>query len=109
MVAIRRGSVTGSMHLGLPVYGDRWALGAGLREQIPPTACGRAYSLADDHSDEEDRIQTIGLAEDILFVVYTERGDDTLLITARLAEPKERRIYYGDSTKYLQGWRRVNS
>ncbi|MHC6204113.1 hypothetical protein ACYULU_13090 [Breznakiellaceae bacterium SP9] len=44
----------------------------------------------------------------VLFVVYTERGDDTLLITARVAEPKERRIYYGDDTKYLKGWRRVN-
>jgi uncharacterized DUF497 family protein len=63
----------------------------------------------DDHSDEEERVQTMGAAEDVLFVVYTERGDDTLLITARFAEPKERRIYYGDSTKYPKGWERVNS
>jgi uncharacterized DUF497 family protein len=63
----------------------------------------------DDHSDNEERWQIMGLAEDILFVVYTECGEDTLLITARIAEPKERRIYYGDSTKYPKGWGRVNA
>jgi uncharacterized DUF497 family protein len=62
----------------------------------------------DDHSDEEERIQTIGLARRVLFVVYTEYGDDTVVITARIAEPKERRMYYGDGTKYPKGWGRVN-
>jgi uncharacterized DUF497 family protein len=63
----------------------------------------------DDHSDEEERWQIMGQAEDVLFVVYTERGDDTLLITARIAGSKERRIYYGDRTKYPKGWERINS
>ncbi|GHU24265.1 hypothetical protein FACS1894172_10520 [Spirochaetia bacterium] len=62
----------------------------------------------DDHSDEEERVQTIGMAKGVLFAVYTERGADTLLITARKAEPHERRIYYGDSTKYPKGWGPVN-
>ena len=42
---------------------------------------------------------------DVLFVVYTERADTTRIISARLAEPFERRIYYGDSE--IHGWRRV--
>jgi uncharacterized DUF497 family protein len=57
----------------------------------------------------EDRWQTLGKVGEVLFVVYTERGEDTLIITARLAEPYERRIYYGNSTKYMETWRRVNS
>jgi uncharacterized DUF497 family protein len=61
----------------------------------------------DDHSDEEERWQTIGMSGQMLFVVYTERGDDTLLITVRLAEPYERRIYYGDSAKHMETWRRA--
>ncbi|WP_010259690.1 BrnT family toxin [Treponema primitia] len=62
----------------------------------------------DDHSDEEERWQIMGMAQQVLFVVCTERGDDTLLITARKAEPKERRIYYGDRTKYPKGWKSIN-
>ena len=60
----------------------------------------------DDSSDDEDRWQTIGFVDDVLFVVYTERGDVTRIISARVAEPFERRIYYGDGE--TQGWRRVN-
>lgn len=44
----------------------------------------------------EDRYITIGLAGDILFVVYTERGTRIRLISARLANARERRVYYGD-------------
>ena len=47
------------------------------------------------HSVEEDRYDTIGLVEDVLFVVYTERHDNIRLISARLATEKERRVYYG--------------
>jgi uncharacterized DUF497 family protein len=62
----------------------------------------------DDSSDEEDRWQTIGLAGKELFVVYTERGDYTWIISARFAEPFERRIYYGNSEIYPRGWQRAN-
>jgi uncharacterized DUF497 family protein len=68
---------------------------------------GCIHRRDDDHSDGEERWQTIGMARQVLFVVYTERGEDTQLITARIAEPKERRIYYGDSTKFPKGWERV--
>ena len=49
----------------------------------------------DDSSISEERYQTIGMANKVLFVVYTERGiDDTHIISARTADPKERRIYH---------------
>jgi uncharacterized DUF497 family protein len=60
----------------------------------------------DDSSDTEDRWQTMGFFDDVLFVVYTERKDITRIISARIAEPSERRIYYGDSE--IHGWQRVN-
>lgn len=46
------------------------------------------------HSIEEDRYNTIGLVNDVLFVVYTERKEKIRLISARLASEKERRLYY---------------
>jgi uncharacterized DUF497 family protein len=63
----------------------------------------------DDSSEYEERWQTIGMAGPMLFVVYTEVGDDdTRLISARFATPKERRIYNGTSKTHSQGWFRVN-
>ncbi len=47
-----------------------------------------------DHSIEEDRFIAIGLVEDVLFVVFTERKDAIRLISARLATEVERRYYY---------------
>ena len=47
-----------------------------------------------DHSDEEDRYNTIGMVWDVLFVVYTERGEVVRIISARKANPKEQRMYY---------------
>lgn len=46
------------------------------------------------HSQDEDRWQVIGMVEDVLFVVYTERDEALRLIMAREASPKERRKYY---------------
>nr|AGS51891.1 hypothetical protein [uncultured bacterium contig00002] len=62
----------------------------------------------DDSSNEEDRWQTMGYFNNVLFVVYTERQDVTWIISARVAEPFERRIYNGDSGSNLRGWERVN-
>ena len=47
-----------------------------------------------EHSVEEDRYNTIGMVNDVLFVVYTERKDNIRLISARLATKTERSIYY---------------
>lgn len=48
------------------------------------------------HSDEEDRYITIGMADDVLFVVYVERRERIRIISARRATRKERRLYYDD-------------
>ena len=50
------------------------------------------YDIA--HSDEEERYNTIGMVRDVLFVVYTERGEYIRLISARKANLKEQRLYY---------------
>ena len=42
-----------------------------------------------EHSLEEDQYNTIGLVDDILFVVYTERKNRVRLISARPANKKE--------------------
>ena len=47
-----------------------------------------------EHSIEEDRYIAIGLVEDILFVIFTERKQSIRLISARLATETERRYYY---------------
>jgi uncharacterized DUF497 family protein len=62
----------------------------------------------DDSSDKEERWQTMGFAGNVLFAVFTERGDITHIISARVAEPFERRIYHGDSKTYSRGWYPVN-
>ena len=49
------------------------------------------------HSYEEDRYNTIGMVDDVLYVVYTERKDRTRIISARLATKPERRLYYDRS------------
>lgn len=48
-----------------------------------------------DHSDEEDRLITIGQSSQkrLLVVVHTERGKKIRLISARKANPAERKKY----------------
>lgn len=48
------------------------------------------------HSKDEDRYITIGLAGEVLFVVYTERRPQIRLVSARLATARERKVYYGN-------------
>ncbi|MBQ7040475.1 BrnT family toxin [Candidatus Saccharibacteria bacterium] len=50
------------------------------------------------HSDTEDRYITIGMVDEILFVVYTERLDSLRIISARIATPSEKEIYYGKNS-----------
>ncbi len=42
----------------------------------------------------EDRWNTIGMVGEVLFVVYTERGDKIRLISARRATREEEQYYY---------------
>lgn len=47
------------------------------------------------HSMEEDRYNVIGMVEELLFVVYTERGKDIVrIISARKATEEECNEYY---------------
>ena len=55
------------------------------------------YDMA--HSGLEERWQTLGTANGVLFAVYTERGERIRIVTARKATSEERRIYHGTSEK----------
>jgi uncharacterized protein len=82
--------------------------------KLPQTTLGTAshsqwrvtYSMTpfamievDDRQDYgEDRYNVIGLVEDhLLFVAYTLRSNRIRIISARLAEPHERRQYHEES------------
>jgi len=63
----------------------------------------------EEHSTpEQDRWQTIGKAGKVLFMVYTEAGEIPRIISVRLAETEEKRLYYGDRDLQSTGWYRVN-
>jgi hypothetical protein len=54
-----------------------------------------------EHSTlDEDRYIAIGMVGNILFVVFTERGDAIRLISARPATEAERRLYYDRNIYY---------
>jgi len=59
----------------------------------------RIVQYDEAHSGLEDRWQILGKVDDVLFAVYTERGEKVRIITAREATPEERRIYYGENKK----------
>ena len=48
------------------------------------------------HSQYEKRYVVLGCVQGILYVVYTMRDEYARLISARMATPYERRIYYGE-------------
>jgi uncharacterized DUF497 family protein len=48
------------------------------------------------HSQDEERYVILGCVQGILYVVYTMRDECARLISARMATPFERRIYYGE-------------
>jgi uncharacterized protein len=54
-----------------------------------------ALTVEDDSADGEVRYVTVGLNSmgTLMVVVWAERDDDVRLISARKAEPKERRAY----------------
>ena len=53
-----------------------------------------------DMEHSKDRYNTIGMVNDVIFVVYTERKDNIRLISARIATKTERSIYY-DQDSYF--------
>ena len=46
------------------------------------------------HSDDEERIKTVGVVLNVLAVIYTERGDRNRIISARRADKDEEEQYY---------------
>ena len=57
----------------------------------------------------ENRWQTIGKINHVLFVAYEERiGDEIRLISARQATARERRIYDGYSNDDIEPWEPAN-
>ena len=52
----------------------------------------------------EERWQTLGMVGKVLFAVYTDRGDNIRLISARLANMAERKGYYGNYQIDGKGW-----
>jgi uncharacterized DUF497 family protein len=58
------------------------------------------------HSEKEERWQTIGLVDKVLFVVYSEQGESIRLISARKADENERRVYNGK--RNIEGWTKAN-
>lgn len=46
-----------------------------------------------EHSIYEERFIAIGRISEVIFVVFTERGENLRLISARVATEAERRIY----------------
>jgi len=65
-----------------------------------------------DHStgniSGECRWQVIGKVGKVLFVVYTERGVNRRIISARLASKIERRLYYGYYKIDDKGWAKAD-
>ncbi|MBR2775463.1 MAG: BrnT family toxin [Selenomonadaceae bacterium] len=55
----------------------------------------RIDEFDEEHSDYKERRKVIGIVENILFVVYTERGEKLRLISARNATRREKEDYYG--------------
>ena len=58
------------------------------------------------HSTKEERWQTIGLVNKVLFVAYSEQGETIRIISARKADENERRVYNGE--RNIAGWTKAN-
>jgi uncharacterized protein len=60
--------------------------------------------LSEGNISGEERWQTLGKVGKVLFVVYTERGENKRIISARIAEKHERRSYNGYYQIDGMGW-----
>lgn len=63
---------------------------------------------SEGNTSREERIQTLGKAGKVLFVVYTERGEVTRLIMARPANRQEKRSYYGNDPDNAGRWAKAD-
>lgn len=67
------------------------------------------YDRSEGNDSTEDRYQTLGIVGRVLFVVYTERDETCRLISARLADRNERRIYYANGKARNTDWTKAYS
>jgi uncharacterized DUF497 family protein len=65
------------------------------------------FDRSESNTSGEERWQTIGKVESVLFVVYTERKDKKHLISARIADKDDRRNYNGYYHIDGKGWARA--
>ena len=63
---------------------------------------------SESNTTEEERWQTLGMVNKVLFVVYTERGEKTRIISARTASKAEKRSYYGHDDNNRKGWAKAD-
>jgi uncharacterized DUF497 family protein len=63
---------------------------------------------SEGNTSSEERWQTLGKVDKVLFVVYTERGEKTRLISARAADKAEKRSYYGHDNDNRKGWSKAD-
>jgi len=63
---------------------------------------------SESNTSGEERWQTLGMVHKVLFVVYTERGKKTRLISARVANKAEKRSYYGHDDNNRKGWAKAD-
>ena len=70
------------------------------------------FDRSESNTSGEERWQTLGRAEGVVFAVYTENetegANETRMITARLATKAERRIYNGYYHIDNQGWSKAD-
>jgi uncharacterized DUF497 family protein len=59
---------------------------------------------SENNTSGEERWQTLGKVGPVFFVVYTERGENKRIITARAADKAERRSYNGYYHIDHKGW-----
>ena len=62
------------------------------------------FDQSESNISGEERWQTLGKVGSVLFVVYTERGENQRIITARMADKAERRSYNGYYEIDGKGW-----
>jgi uncharacterized DUF497 family protein len=59
---------------------------------------------SEGNTSGEARTQTVGKVGGVFFVVFTERDDETRLISARPATKAEKRSYNGHDNRNTKGW-----
>ena len=63
---------------------------------------------SESNTSGEERWQTLGMVHKVLFVIYTERGEKTRIISARPADKAEKRSYHGHDYNNRKGWTKAD-